>query len=224
MADEPSDILNREVRRALELNPNQAQAHSTLAAMAATFGVVEAFVFQAEEAYHLDPLSTETIRRVGDAYFLSGRLEQAKAHWDKNLERAPVNGYRGMFDISVLKGDLVQAEKYVEELERLAPTSDYALLCRGSLSGLKGDRPEAMKVIAKLNEARHEGSSRRYSSMGFIYYSLGDLDRFFDCMNIAAKEHTLQLGRIRTSPLFAGARRDPRFLELLSKYYLPDAV
>jgi len=81
-----------------------------------------------------------------------------------------------------------------------------------------------MDVIAKLNEARHEGSSRRQSSIGFIYYSLGDMDRFFDCMNISAREHTIQLGRIRLSPLFATARKDPRFLELLSKYYLPDVA
>ena len=224
MADEPSDILNRSVRRALELNPNLAQAHSILAAMAATFGVVESYIVQAEEAFHLDPLSPETIRRLGDAYFLAGRSEDAAAHWKKNLEVAPINAYRGLVDYYIQKGDLDEAEKCVLELERIAPTSDYAYLSRGYLAGVRGDRPAAMDVIAKLNEARHEGSSRRQSSIGFIYYSLGDMDRFFDCMNISAREHTIQLGRIRLSPLFATARKDPRFLELLSKYYLPDVA
>jgi adenylate cyclase len=222
MADEPSDVLNREVRRALELNPNLAQGHSILASMAATFGVIESYIVQAEEAYHLDPLSPETIRRLGDAYFLSGRSDDARAHWEKNLEQAPINANRGLVEYYILKGDLKQAEKCVEELERIAPTSDYAYLSRGYLAGVMGDRPAAMKVIAKLSEARHEGSSRRQSSIGFIYYSLGDLDQFFDCMNISAKDHTIQLGRIRLSPLFSTARKDPRFLELLSKYYLPD--
>jgi len=222
MADEPSDVLNREVRRALELNPNLAQAHSILGAMAVTFGVVESYIAQAEEAYHLDPLAPETIRRLGDAYFFAGRLDDALAHWKKNTERATVSAFRGLVDYYILKGDLEQAENYTRELERVAPNSDYAYLCRGYLSAAKGDRPAAMKVIAKLNEVHREGSSRRQSSIGFIYYALGDLDRFFDCMNIAAKEHTIQLGRIRLSPLFSGARKDPRFLELLSRYYLPD--
>jgi adenylate cyclase len=224
MADESSDTLNRAVRRALELNPNLPQAHSVLAAMAATFGVVESYVVQAEEAYHLDPLSPETIRRLGDAYFHAGRLDDALAHWTKSIEQAPMNSYRGLVDYYIVTGDLARAEHSVNELERVAPLSDYALLCRGYLSGIKGDRPAAMKAIAKLNEAGHEGSARRQSSIGFVYYSLGDFDRFFDCMNIAAKDHTIQLGRIRLSPLFASARRDPRFLELLSKYYLPDPV
>lgn len=222
MADEPSDVLNREVRRALELNPNLAQGHSILAAMAATFGVGESYVAQSEEAYHLDPLSRETIRRLGEAYFFTGRVEDAHAHWTKNTEQAPMSAFRGLVEYFILKGDLEQAEKYTQELERVAPTSDYAYLSRGFLAAVKGDRPAAMQVIAKLNEVHHEGSARRQSSIGFIYYALGDLDRFFDCMNLAAKEHTIQLGRIRLSPLFAGARKDPRFLELLSRYYLPD--
>jgi adenylate cyclase len=224
MADEPSDILNRGVRRALELNPNLAIAHSILAAMAATFGVVESFVVQAEEAYQLDPLSPETIRRLGDAYTLGGRLDDARAHWTKNLDQARINSARGMFDLEILKGDLKQAERWVRELERVAPTADYALLCRGYLAGVQGDRPGAMKVIAQLNEGHHEGTARRQSSMGFIYFALGDMDRFFDCMNIASREHTLQLGRVRLHPLFAPARKDPRFLELLSKYYFPDVA
>ena len=224
MADEPSDVLNREVRRALELNPNLAPGHSILCAMAGTFGVMESVVIQGEEAYHLDPLSSETMRRLGDAYFHSGRLDQAEAHWKKTLEQAPVSSYRGLVDLSILRGDLEQAETYLREMERVAPSSDYALLCRGYLSAVKGDRAGAMRAVAKLNETQHEGSSRKVSSIGFIYYGLGDLDRFFEYMNRAAGDHTIQLARIRLSPLFSRARQDPRFLELLSKYYFPDSV
>ena len=224
MSDEPSDILNREVRKALELNPSLAQGHSILCAMAGTFGVVESAVIQGEEAYTLDPLNAEMIRRLGDAYFHSGKLEQAEALWKKTLDIAPVSSYRGLVDYCILKGDLVQAETYLRELERVAPSSDYAYLCRGYLAGVKGDRVEAMKAIAKLNETQMEGSSRRVSSVGFIYYALGDLDQFFNCMNQAAKDHTIQLARVRLSPLLSGARKDPRFLELLSMYYFPDST
>ena len=223
MADEPSDILNREVRRALELNPSLAQGHGMLCAMAGTFGVVEALVSEGEEAYKLDPLSPGMIRRLGDAYFHSGKLDQAEALWKKTIEQAPISSYRGLVDLNILRGNLDQAETYLRELERVAPSSDYAFLCRGYLSAVKGDREEAMKAIAKLNETQHEGSSRKVSSIGFIYYGLGDLDRFFEYMNRAATDHTIQLARVRLSPLFSGARKDPRFLELLSKYYFPDA-
>jgi adenylate cyclase len=220
MADETADILDREVRRALELNPNLAQAHSILAALAGSLGIVEAYVAENAEAYRLDPLSPPTIRSLGNAYFFSGRFEEALAHWRKMMELAPIDSYRGLADYYMLKGDFEQAELMVKELERLSPSSDLALLCRGWLAAATGDRLTAMKMIEKLQETSREGYARQ-SSVGFIYYALGDLDRFFEVVFATAKAHTMQAARLRMSPLFAGARRDLRFVQLMSTYGRP---
>jgi len=220
MADETADVLDRHVRRALELNPNLAQAHTILAALAGSLGIAEAYVAQNEEAYRLDPLSPATIRSLGNAYFFSGRFDEALGHWKRTMEQAPIDSYRGLADYHILKGDFDQAELMVKELERLAPASDYALLCRGWLSAVKGDRATAMKIIEKLQETSREGYARQ-SSVGFIYYALGDLDRFFQIIFATAKAHTMQAARIRMSPLFAGARKDSRFVELMSYYGRP---
>jgi TolB-like protein/class 3 adenylate cyclase len=220
MADETADVLDSEVRRALELNPNLAQAHTILAALAGSLGIAEAYVAENEAAYRLDPLSPPTIRTLGNAYFFSGRFEEALAHWNKTMEQSPIDACRGLADYYILKGDFEHAELMVKELERLAPSSDFALLCRGWLSAVRGDRPTAMKMIEKLQETSREGYSRQ-SSVGFVYYALGDLDRFFEVMFSAAKAHTMQAARIRMSPLFAGARSDTRFVRLMSTYGRP---
>ncbi|HYB78676.1 MAG TPA: adenylate/guanylate cyclase domain-containing protein [Thermoplasmata archaeon] len=220
MADENADILDREVRRALELNPNSAQAHMILGALAGSLGIVEAYLDQTEQAFRLDPLFPTTIRSLGNAYFFSGRFDDALAHWKKTTERSPIDSYRGLADYYMLKGDFEQAESMVSELERIAPSSDFALLCRGFLAALRGDRATAMKAIQKLKETSKEGYARQ-SSVGFIYYALGDLDRFFEVMFVTAKAHTMQAARIRMSPLLAGARKDPRFVQLLSTYGRP---
>jgi len=220
MADETADVLEREVRRALELNPNLAQAHTILAALAGSLGIAEAYVAENEEAYRLDPLSPPTIRSLGNAYFFSGRFDDALAHWKKTLEQAPIDGYRGLADYHILRGDFDQAEYVVKELERIAPGSDLALLCRGWLAAARGDRATAMKMIEKLQETSREGYARQ-SSVGFIYFALGDIDRFFEVMFATAKAHTMQAARVRMSPLFAGARRDRRFVELMSTYGRP---
>jgi tetratricopeptide (TPR) repeat protein len=220
MADETADVLDREVRRALELNPNLAQAHTILAALAGSLGIAEAYVAENEEAYRLDPLSPASIRTLGNAYFFSGRLEEALAHWRKTMERAPIDSYRGLVDYYILKGDFEQADLMVKELERLSPSSDFSLLCRGWLSAVTGNRPTAMKMIEKLQETSREGYARQ-SSVGFIYFALGDLDRFFEVMFSTAKAHTMQASRLRMSPLFAGARRDSRFVQLMSTYGRP---
>ena len=74
-----------------------------------------------EAAYRLDPLSPPTIRSLGNVYFFGGRFEEALAHWKKTIERAPIDSYRGLADLYMLKGDFEQAELMVKELERLAP-------------------------------------------------------------------------------------------------------
>jgi adenylate cyclase len=220
MADETADVLDREVRRALELNPNLAQAHTIMGALAGSLGIAEAYAAENEAAYRLDPLSPPTIRSLGNAYFFSGRFEEALGHWRKTMELAPIDANRGMADYYMLKEEFDQAEVMVKELERLAPSSDLALLCRGWLSAATGDRPTAMKMIEILQETSREGYARQ-SSVGFIYYALGDLDRFFGVMFATAKAHTMQAARLRLSPLFAGARKDARFVELMSTYGRP---
>jgi adenylate cyclase len=214
MADAPAEILDRELRLALELNPNLAQAHSLLSSLAGSFGIVESYILQAEEAYRLDPLSPPMIRRQGEAYFNSGRPEEALAHWKKHVESDPIDAYRGMAEYYLLQGNLDQAESMVRDLEKVAPNSDPAVLCRGFLAAQKGDRDTAARMIAKIEELFKKGTSRQ-SSIGYIYYALGDLDRFFENMFASARNHTLQAVRVRLSPLFASARRDPRFVMLV---------
>lgn len=214
MADAPAEVLDQEIRRALELNPNLAQARSILSSLAGSFGIMEPYVMQADEAYRLDPLSPPMIRRQGEAYFNSGRYEDALAHWKKHIESDPIDAYHGLAEYYMLQGDFALAETMVQELERVAPNSDPALLCRGYLAALKGDRDTAVRMIARLDELFKKGTSRQ-SSIGYIYYALGDLDRFFEYMVAAAKNHTMQAVRVRLSPLFAAARRDPRFVMLV---------
>ena len=220
MADEPADVLDREVRRALELNPNLAEAHTILGALAGSLGIIEAYVVQAEAAYRLDPLAPPTIRTLGNAYLFAGRGEEAVALWKKHIAQNPVDCLRGLADYHMIQGDLEQAESTVREMERIAPSNSITDLCRGYLNALQGDREGAMKVIAKLQATHHEGHSQ-LTDLGFLYFALGDLDKFFDYLFRSARAHTLQMSRVRFSPLFASARQDPRFVQLLSLYGRP---
>ena len=220
MADDPADALDREVTRALELNPNLAEAHSILGQLAGSLGNMELYVSQAEAAYQLDPLSQPTIAYLGRAYFYSGREDDALALWKKSLHLDPFNSYRGIADYYMLKGDLENADAMVKELERIGPTNQFTYLNRGYLAALKGDKATALQMIAKLDSSSRQGYSQ-VSSAGFIYLGLGDLDKFFEYMFAAGKDHTLQMSRIRFSPLCAEARKDPRFIQLLSAYGRP---
>ncbi|MFZ1023104.1 MAG: adenylate/guanylate cyclase domain-containing protein [Thermoplasmata archaeon] len=214
MADEGISEVEAKAQRALASNPNLGEALDLLGQVAALRGDLDAYVHHSEAAYRLDPLSPLTNSYLGNAYFLAGRVDDAMAHWKRTLNIDPVSSYRGMADCFLAKGDLDGAETAVHMLQQLAPNSEWAHLNRGYLSALRGDRATALEEIKKL-DATHGPGWARSQSAGFIYFALGDQDRFFEYMFTAVRDHTITLSRLLYSPLLVKAREDPRFQQLL---------
>ena len=215
MADEGHAVVETEARKALDSNPNLPEALDLLGQAAAAQGDLDSMVRYIEAAYRLDPLSPPTIGYLGTAYLPSGRTDDAMAHWTRTLHLDPANSYRGMADYYLAKGDLDAAEAVIQKLEQFSPESEWAHLNRGYLSALRGDRATALEMIRKL-DATHEPGWSRSSSAGYIYLALGDLDRFFEYMFTAVRDHTLQVTRVKYSPLLTEARKDPRYQQLLA--------
>ncbi|HTS32416.1 MAG TPA: adenylate/guanylate cyclase domain-containing protein, partial [Thermoplasmata archaeon] len=215
MADEGLSVVRTEAHKALELNPNLGGGYDLLGQVAAAEGDLDGYVRHTEAAYRLDPLSPLAIRYLGQAYLLAGRPEDAMAHWKKTLHLDPIGTYGGMADYYLAKGDLDGAETVVQKIEQQAPDSERAHLNRGYLAALRGDRATALEMIRKL-DASHEPGWARSQSAGFVYFALGDLDRFFEYMYTAARDHTLSVTRLLYSPLFAEARKDPRFQQVIA--------
>ncbi len=214
MADDPLEVQEKEARKALDLNPNLADAHVVLASIELLKGNLREFVSESELAYQLDPLSPRTIRIVGTAYFYAGREPDALEFWMRTLHLDPFNTYRRMTEYFISKGDLEKAGEMVNELERLSPTDLDTYLNRGYLAALKGDRAIAMEMIAKLDPPQKPGGVGS-TRAGFVHLALGDVDRFFDYMWAAAKDHRLPAPQLMYSPLFAEVRKDPRLKSLL---------
>ena len=217
ITDEGLAVVESEARRALELNPNLGLAHDLLGWVAMNRGDLNALVHHMETAYQLDPLSPRTSRSLGGAYLLAGRDEEAMAHWTRTIHLDPISSYNGMAGLYLAKGDLERAESMVQKLEQIAPDSWEAQFGRGYLAAVREDRATALEMIKRLDHAHQPG--RIFSSApGFIYFALGDRDRFFEYMFAAVRDHTLHasLGPLLYSPLFAEARKDPRFQQLLA--------
>jgi len=214
MADEPFEVMEDEARKAIELNPNLAEAYQELSEVMPLLGKPLEWVRLLETAYQLDPLSTRIIERLGAAYLYTGREADALEHLRRTLHLEPLNSYRWMWVYYVSKGNFEEADKQVAQLEALEPTWEFTLFSKGFLAGLRGDRKTAEEVIASLEQTHMLGWARS-SIAGFIFYALGEVDTFFDRMRSAAREHTLRANDLMYSPLFANARKDPRMQEVL---------
>ncbi len=221
MADEGISEVEAEAQKALDSNPNLGEALDLLGQAAAHRGDLDAYVRHIEAAYRLDPLSPLTIGYLGNAYFLAGREDEAMEHWKRTLHLDPLSAYRGMADYYLAKGDLDGAEAIVQKMEQLAPDGEGTHLNRGYLAALRGDTATALEMVKKLDATNAPGWARSQFA-GFIYYALGDLDRFFEYMFTAVRDHTIQVTRVLYSPLLVRARQDPRFRQFLAA--LPEDV
>jgi TolB-like protein/Flp pilus assembly protein TadD len=216
-ADEDRDCI-MELRKAIELNPNLVDAHLLLADESSALGDTQEMIRSAEKGYELDPLAPRAITLLGLAYFWTGRADEALAHWSRAIHLEPYRTNRLMFDYYVSKGSYGEAEKAVKELERLGPTLGFTYLNRGYLAALTGDMKTARDMIAKLDKGAGWGRS---PYAGYIYYAMGDMDKFFEYMLRSAEDHTMPAQALRYSPLLEKARKDPRLGEAFRRAGLP---
>jgi len=211
------DVLGSEAeaRRALELNPSLSDPHVMLCELAGLKGDQEEMVRRMETAYRLDPISPRFIWLMGLLYLYTGREQEALEHWKKNEQLSPLSTYRGMTEYFLAKGDIQKAREFYAKTEKLAPTNPRVTWMGGYIAAMEDDRERAMLAIKMVDDANVGPIGFNY--IGFIYHALGDLDLYFEYVNRALEEHAILPLFVMHSPLFAKARTDPRYQELMEK-------
>jgi TolB-like protein/cytochrome c-type biogenesis protein CcmH/NrfG len=204
-----------EARKALELNPSLPETYAMLSELTALKGDQGEMVRQIETAYRLDPIRPRFIWLVGSAYFYAGREQEALELWKKTEQLTPAPTYRGMTEYYLIKGDLEKAREFNAKVEKLEPTNPRITWMGGVIAAMEGDRERALLVIRKIEDAKMGPVSFNY--IGYVYHALGDLDSYFEYMNKALEAHMLIPSTMMYSPLFARARADPRYPELVEK-------
>jgi tetratricopeptide (TPR) repeat protein len=216
---EQDDVPGTEVeaRRALELNPNLPEPYSWLSEVAALRGDLEETVRMNEAAYRLDPVRPTNIYGLGTAYLWAGREREALEHWKKTEQLAPAYTYRAMTDYYLCKGDLEKAREFYEKAEKLEPTNPRVTWMGGFIAATEGDREKAQLTIKNIEDPKAGGGEVRFNFIAYVYHALGDPDSFFQYMNKALEAHAIIPSTLMYSPLFAKARADPRYQELVGR-------
>jgi pentatricopeptide repeat protein len=206
-----------EARRAIELNPNLADAYSNLASIMNVRGDLGESIRLREKAYELDPLEPWNMTGLGDEYFWSGRKAEALEIWKISLKFAPYMTFDSMMDYYLKVGDYEKARSTIQILINLEPGNPENDFWEGYLAALQGDRETAIRVINVLEKSAEKGAVT-INGEALIYCALGELDRFFELEQQASDSHRLSVSVLRYSPLAARARQDPRTQKLLEKF------
>jgi len=210
---------DKEIRRAIELNPSYADAHRLQAEVLWQIGRLDDAIAETKLTLGLDPLSLDTNNDLGLEFFLARQYDQAIEQEGKVLELDPnyvvAYYFRGVAYLkkSMYKEGMREFEKGVA----ISPGDMIALTGLGYGYAVTGRRAEAEKVLDKLKEL----SKQQYVSAVWrakIYAGLAEKDKAFEWLEKAYEDHSIvSVGYIKTNPMFDPLRTDPRYADLLRR-------
>ena len=213
----------RELRRAIELNPNYPSAHHWLAIALAERGRFDEAEQEMNRALALDPLSPAVNSGTGFLAYLRRDYPTAIARLQKTLEIDPGNGPAS----AALSFAYAHAGRKAEAAAVLAKEGpvrpEWSPIAQASVAyadALLGREAEA-RVIAQRLEAE---SARSYVPpfwMALLYTGLGDKERALFWLDKAYQEHASWLAYLKEYSDFDPLRSDPRFQDLLRRMNLP---
>ncbi|MDH2901190.1 MAG: BTAD domain-containing putative transcriptional regulator [archaeon] len=206
-----------EARRAVELNPSLADAYYALGHLKWITGHIAESAKLYETAYKLDPLKEENVGMLFEIYLEQGRDGDALKMWRSTEHLFPQSSLVGMTVYYLIKHEYSKATEFLEKF-KLAAGNDsiFALGLEGLVAAYKGENGKALEMIKRIEQSSGQDTGA-VNSVGMIYHALGDLDKFFECMNRAMDIHALMLGNLVNSPIYEDARRDPRMRKLLER-------
>lgn len=200
-----------DARRAIVLNPRDADAHVALGQLLANTGRLRDAIPEMERATEVEPLSARAWGWLGRVYALAGRKEEATHIYERVREIEPDSFWvRGPWEMS--------REEAIATVRRDA-RGDCRELTHASFTLLRaGAVRESRKGFERL-AARCGHTAAWQVAEGFA--RLGDRDRAFEWMDRALEQLDPGARQLKLFHWPEAFRKDPRFEALLAKVHLP---
>jgi TolB-like protein/Flp pilus assembly protein TadD len=213
----------KEMKRAIELNPSNAAAHEMYGWLLTSIGRAEEGIAEGRKAQELEPLEPEHADVLGEDLYLARRYKEAADQFRKALD---LDSSYWLAHVGVAQADLQlgkpgEAVEAARKARQAEPLADWTTGTLVAASAAAGNRAEAEKVLAELTEKAKHGW---VPSLAFAtaYLGLGDKPRALTALEKAYDERSWQLTFLKTDPFFDPLRSDPRFQLLLKRLNFPN--
>ena len=212
------DEAERELLRAIELNPSYSTARQWYAIHRMAVGRLYDGLAEATRAQRLDPLSPMIGVVVGLMLSSVGEYERAAEQLRKTLEIDPmfIPAHTGLSETYLARGMYEEAFAEIEKTASLPGGEKWHATTLGYAYAVAGKRDEAFQLLDDLDSAT-EGAPPPPITVAEIYAALGEEDRALELLEKACETRSSQMLFILTSRAFDDLRSHHRFAALLKK-------
>ncbi len=214
----------RESQRALELDPNYANAHHWYGLELSWLGRHQEALAHLKRAVELDPLDLRYNANLGGCYIDARLYDQALEQLKKTLEMDPnFAGTHG--SLAFTYRNLGHYDLWLAEWKKAATLNndpdDIAIAEEAARVFARSGYPAAVRRSIEL---RQQLSTRLYVDPAYIAYdyaALGDKEETFRWLEKAYAERSRGLQHVKTVRDLDFLRSDPRYADLLRRMNLP---
>ena len=221
MADWEWTLAEREFRRGIELDPQNANSHHWYALFLAAMGRHKEALTESAKAIALEPTVGNQTGRGAVLYFAHEFRRMAK-HMETTIAESPdfAIGYDwlGMAYVQLKRFD--EAIITYEKADRLSRGMAEIKAGLGHAYGEAGKTAKAREILRELNRFSHQWHIPPVQ-IAYVHISLGEKDMAFKMLEKAFREKSWELAFLGVEPWFDPLRDDPRFVDLHNRMQFP---
>jgi len=214
--------VEKEYRRALELNQNDALAHIFFGEFLQQLGRNEEALEQTRRAVVLDPLDAKAVANLGFDHYTARQYDSAIQEFQKALEIDPshVDTYVGLGWAFQQKKMFPEAIAQLEKAVTLSNRNEMTIASLGQVLAESGRRREAAELLQELRGR----SGQRYISpclIAIVQVGLGQRDQAIASLEQAYNNRDQWMLYLKVDPHMDSLRSDPRFQDLVRRVAIP---
>jgi len=205
----------KEFRRAIELNPDYALAHSDLGWLLTSTGRAQEGTAESKRGQELDPLSLDTNIYYGLSLYFAGKYDAAEIQFRKTLDLEPDYWFARAY-LGRTYARTGRIKEAIAELEKAVKLSDGITETRTGLGVAyvaNGQSMEARQILDKLL-VQSDPYVPPYN-IAALYAALGEKDRALEYLRKGYEAGSIYMTFVKFDPDLNSLRSDPRYSALL---------
>jgi TolB-like protein/Tfp pilus assembly protein PilF/predicted Ser/Thr protein kinase len=211
----------KEFKRAIELNPNYAEAHHWYSQYLSSMRRHAEAIVEGQRAQELDPFSPAHSGSLAYRYVAARQYDEAIRRLRDMVSLFPDSvAYHllgGAYEVNGMYPEAIAAYQKASSLSGASSAEVAALGQAYARGGMRG------YYLWELQSLREESKHRYVKAGAFakVFAALGEKDQAFSYLEKAYEERDQDMAGLNVNPGFDPLRSDPRFQDLLRRMNFP---